>query len=105
MRTQSDCGMIRIKADKTGYSLIVSHIFDVSLTSSQCNANGFFIYILRSRSRSSTPAGIPRRQETGSKVKKEAGGRSTAPLQKRLAGVTQRSEGKRTSRDDKHRRR
>ena len=49
---------------------------------------------LRSRSRSSTPAGIPRRGggEAGARpVKKEGAGgsgRSTAPLQKRLAGVT-----------------
>merc|ERR1712098_285769 len=48
----------------------------------------------RSRSRSSTPAGIPRRsgQGTGDRpVKKEPGSgvKNTAPLQKRLAAVTQ----------------
>jgi len=45
----------------------------------------------RSRSRSSTPAGIPRREGGARGVKKEGGaggsGRSTAPLQKRLAGA------------------
>merc|ERR1719427_1000041 len=49
----------------------------------------------RSRSRSSTPAGIPRRSgpdnRGGRPVKREPGssGRNTAPLQKRLAVVTQ----------------
>jgi len=49
----------------------------------------------RSRSRSSTPAGIPRRGGPDSRadrpVKREPGssGRNTAPLQKRLAAVTQ----------------
>ena len=48
--------------------------------------------IVRSRSRSSTPAGIPRRHDAGVKnsVKKEpgTGPKNTAPLQKRLAGVS-----------------
>ena len=48
-------------------------------------------YMSRSRSRSSTPAGIPRREGGSRPVKKEAGaggsGKSTAPLQKRLAGA------------------
>lgn len=60
----------------------------------------------RSRSRSSTPAGIPRRNDTNNtakaKVKREPGGhasgRNTAPLQKRLAGISQNKH-----RDDKHR--
>merc|ERR1719312_1407729 len=60
----------------------------------------------RSRSRSSTPAGIPRRHdknETTAKVKREPGGghasgRNTAPLQKRLAGISQNK-----NRGDKHR--
>jgi len=65
----------------------------------------------RSRSRSSTPAGIPRRHdksETAAKVKREPGGghasgRNTAPLQKRLAGISQnknRGEKHRKSRGD-----
>jgi len=63
----------------------------------------------RSRSRSSTPAGIPRRsgQGTGDRpVKKEPGSgvKNTAPLQKRLAAVTQpkAARGQRlTSKDEK----
>jgi len=46
----------------------------------------------RSRSRSSTPAGIPRRGGGGERaVKREGGssGKNTAPLQKRLAAVSQ----------------
>merc|ERR1712025_476219 len=61
----------------------------------------------RSRSRSSTPAGIPRRHDAGAggskPVKREPTDRSrnTAPLQKRLAGVTQGREKKqRRSRGD-----
>merc|ERR1719369_1580591 len=45
----------------------------------------------RSRSRSSTPAGIPRRGGGERAVKREGGssGKNTAPLQKRLAAVSQ----------------